>query len=151
MEVAISESIIFSELPGISVPYTHMEGIYKFDGQHDPNCPAVVAMSVIGGKWKIPALYMMLDGPIRPGELQRRLPGVTRQVLTTQLRELELDNVISRREYGEIPPRVEYALTTFGRTLTPILNLLYRWGELHKEVIETGRMESIVSANQETI
>lgn len=105
----------------------------------EPGCPTLATVSVIGGKWKIPILYMLLGGPQRPSTLQRRLPGVNRQVLTAQLRELEQDQVVGRTEYGEVPPRVEYYLTEFGLTLAPALGALYRWGEEHQARVENLR------------
>jgi DNA-binding HxlR family transcriptional regulator len=86
-------------------------------------------MRVIGGKWKSAALLQLRAGPTRFNALKRRLPGVTQRMLAQQLRELETDGVVSRKVMEIVPPHVEYALTSKGATLIPILNWLAEWGE----------------------
>jgi DNA-binding HxlR family transcriptional regulator len=86
-------------------------------------------MEAIGGKWKGVILGYLLGGTMRFGELKRRLPEVTQRMLTTQLRELEAHGIVERKVYAEVPPRVEYSLTEFGRTLEPILVQMKSWGE----------------------
>lgn len=88
-------------------------------------------MDIIGGKWKPSILYRLSDGTKRFGELQRLLKTVTQRTLTQQLRDLERDGMISRRIYPEVPPRVEYSLTERGRSLEPVLALLFDWGVEH--------------------
>ncbi len=97
--------------------------------QQQYGCPAEAALDVIGGKWKGVILYHLMDGEKRFGELSRLLPGVTQRMLTLQLRELEEDEVIHREIYKQIPPKVEYSLTEFGRSLEPTITLMCRWGE----------------------
>jgi len=92
------------------------------------HCPVEAALDVIGGKWKPLILWALGDTVMRFGELQKELPGVNTKMLTKQLRELEEDGVIRRKVYPEVPPRVEYAITDFGKTLLPILNALCTWG-----------------------
>ena len=92
------------------------------------HCPVEAALDVIGGKWKALILWHLCDGVKRFSELQRELPGVNAKMLTRQLRELEGDGVVQRTVYPEVPPRVEYAVTEFGRTLLPILEALCAWG-----------------------
>ncbi len=92
------------------------------------HCPVEAALDVIGGKWKPLILWALGDKVLRFNELQKALPGVNTKMLTKQLRELEEDGVISRKVYPEVPPRVEYAITDFGRTLIPILRELCNWG-----------------------
>ena len=92
------------------------------------HCPVEAALDVIGGKWKPLILWALGDAVMRFGELQKELPGVNTKMLTKQLRELEEDGVIRRKVYPEVPPRVEYAITDFGKTLLPILNALCTWG-----------------------
>ena len=91
-------------------------------------CPVEAALDVIGGKWKPLILWALGDDVLRFSELQKGLPGVNAKMLTKQLRELEMDGVITRTVYPEVPPRVEYSITEFGRTLIPILQALCNWG-----------------------
>ncbi len=99
-------------------------------------CPVEVTLDVIGGKWKGMVLYCLLNGTARFNELRRLIPKATQRVLTTQLRELEQDGVISRKVYPEVPPRVEYSLTEFGLSLKPILELMGAWGEEYRQLVE---------------
>ena len=92
------------------------------------HCPVEAALEVIGRKWKALILWHLCDGVKRFSELQRELPGINAKMLTRQLRELEGDGVVQRTVYPEVPPRVEYAVTEFGRTLLPILEALCAWG-----------------------
>ena len=101
----------------------------------DYGCPIEVTLDVIGGKWKGMVLYRLLQGAARFNELRRETPKITQRVLTLQLRELERDGVICRTVHPEVPPRVEYSLTEFGRTLTPILSMMETWGERYRTVV----------------
>jgi DNA-binding HxlR family transcriptional regulator len=91
-------------------------------------CSVEATLSVIGGLWKAVILFHLLDGKKRFGELSRLVPGATQRMLTLQLRELEGDGVISRTVFPEVPPRVEYELTDFGRSLEPVLLTMRDWG-----------------------
>lgn len=96
-------------------------------------CPVTATMKVLGGKWKpilINAIYF--TAPARFGELKRSVIGITQSMLTQQLRELEDDGIISRKIYAEIPPKVEYTLTEFGLTLSPVIQTMAKWGEEFK-------------------
>ncbi len=96
-------------------------------------CPITATMKVLGGKWKpilINAIYF--TAPARFGELKRSVNGITQSMLTQQLRELEEDGIIRRKIYAEIPPRVEYTLTEFGLTLSPILQSMAIWGKEYR-------------------
>lgn len=86
-------------------------------------------LDVIGGKWKGIILYHLIDGTKRFNEFRRLHPEITQSMLTLQLRELERDGIIHREVYKEVPPRVEYSLTDFGRTLEPIIVSMKAWGE----------------------
>lgn len=97
------------------------------------SCPVTATMKVLGGKWKsilINAIYF--TSPARFGELKRSVVGITQSMLTTQLRELEDDGIITRKIYAEIPPRVEYTLTEFGLTLSPIILSMAEWGKQYR-------------------
>jgi DNA-binding HxlR family transcriptional regulator len=91
-------------------------------------CPVEAALDVIGNKWKGIILYHLLGGLKRFSELKRLMPGVSQRILTLQLRELEKDNVIKRKVYPEVPPKVEYSLSELGLSLEPILIALREWG-----------------------
>lgn len=93
------------------------------------SCPMVMTINVIGGKWKPVILHMLSSSCMRFSELKKNIPPVSQKMLTQQLRELELDGVVSRTVYPEVPPRVEYALTNRGVSLMPVIVALYQWGE----------------------
>ena len=95
------------------------------------NCPVTATMSVIGGKWKILILWLIYNEINRFGKMSMILKTISKQMLTTQLRELEQDGIIKRVIYPEIPPRVEYFLTEKGNSLMPIIDLMKDWGYEH--------------------
>ncbi len=92
------------------------------------SCPVEAAVSTIGGKWKIFIIYNLLQGTKRFGELKKLIPGITQKMLTQQLRELEEKNIIRRKIYPEVPPKVEYSMTELGKKLEPVLEHLCQWG-----------------------
>lgn len=96
-------------------------------------CSVEATLSVIGGAWKAVIVFHLLEGKRRFGELSRLVPGATQRMLTLQLRELEGDGVISRTVFPEVPPRVEYELTEFGRSLRPVLKTMQDWGLAFQE------------------
>ena len=102
------------------------------------HCPVEAALEVIGGKWKPLILWALGNNVMRFGELQKGLPGVNAKMLTKQLRELEEDGVITRTVFPEVPPRVEYAITDFGKTLIPILQALCNWGAHYLDIDEAS-------------
>jgi DNA-binding HxlR family transcriptional regulator len=105
-------------------------------------CGLDAALFVLGGKWKPLILFHLAHGTRRYGELRRAVGGVSDKVLIQQLKELQADGIIDRIDYGEIPPRVEYSLTTFGRTLGKALAPLCEWGTKYSadvEAIVAGR------------
>ncbi|MDH5571741.1 MAG: helix-turn-helix transcriptional regulator [Gammaproteobacteria bacterium] len=109
----------------------------------DFRCPVEATLDVIGGKWKCVILYHLLNETKRFNELRRLMPDVTQRMLTRQLRELEADQVINRKVYPEVPPKVEYSLTEFGVTLGPILTMLKEWGFEYIEQISEIRNQQI--------
>jgi len=100
--------------------------------QKEYRCTVGVTLDIIGGKWKAVILWHLSHKTLRFSQLQRRLPGVTQKMLTQQLRELERDGMVHRQVYPEVPPRVEYSLTTEGMTLQPILSQMCQWGKDHQ-------------------
>lgn len=92
-------------------------------------CPVTYTMGVIGGKWKPIILYLISKDVNRFGVLQRSIEGISKQMLTKQLRELEADGLLNRVIYPEIPPRVEYFITEKGNSLFPIIKEMSNWGK----------------------
>jgi DNA-binding HxlR family transcriptional regulator len=92
------------------------------------NCPVTATMQLIGGKWKLLIMYLIVNDINRFGKMGMMLKGISKQMLTSQLRELENDGIIERKIYPEIPPRVEYFLTEKGRSLLPIIEAMKDWG-----------------------
>jgi DNA-binding HxlR family transcriptional regulator len=93
------------------------------------HCPLTFAVKAVSGKWKLYILSLLSDGaPKRYGEFKNTCENLTEKMLTSQLRELERDGIISRKVFPEVPPRVEYSLTELGRKLMPVFDLLYVWG-----------------------
>jgi DNA-binding HxlR family transcriptional regulator len=95
------------------------------------HCPVEVTLDVIGGKWKVVILFWLKDNVLRFAELRRKIPGISERMLTQQLRELERHGVVERKVYAEVPPKVEYSLTPYGRTLRPITEMMCEWGKNH--------------------
>lgn len=93
------------------------------------------ALEVMGGKWKPLIIYHLFTGCKRMSELKRLIPDITQKMLTTQLRALEKDEIVQRKVYSEIPPRVEYELTEYALGLKPALDLLCYWGEEHLDKV----------------
>ncbi len=101
-------------------------------------CAVEAAIEAIGGKLKGVILYH-LGSTKRFNELHKLMPSITQRVLTKQLRELEQDGIVLRTVYAEVPPRVEYSLTEFGKTLQPILAELEKWGGQYLEKLSQNR------------
>jgi len=92
-------------------------------------CPVTATIALIGGRWKTIILFVLSDHTRRFGEIAARMPSISRKVLTEQLKELEADGLISREQFREIPPRVEYSLTDLGKSLSPVLDEMAAWGK----------------------
>ncbi len=92
-------------------------------------CAVDYAFQRIGGKYKGRILWVLRDGLLRYGELNRAVVGITAKMLTQALKELEADNLISRKVYLEVPPKVEYTLTETGKELIPFISQMRSWGE----------------------
>ncbi len=102
--------------------------------RRETQCPAEHTLNVIGRRWKIPILWHLSRGTKRFSELKRGVGGITQKMLTQQLREMERDGVVQRRVYPQVPPRVEYSLTTLGRSLRPVVDAMCRWGDRQMSV-----------------
>jgi DNA-binding HxlR family transcriptional regulator len=108
------------------------------------NCSVEATLDVMGGKWKPVILFHLLNSTKRFNELRRLLPDVTQRMLTLQLRELEEVGIVHREVYKEVPPKVEYSLTPFGRSLEPILLLMRDWGD---QFMQARRESDLMSDN----
>ena len=97
-----------------------------------PACPVETTLMLIGSKWKVLILRDLMPGTKRFGELRRSIGSVSQKVLTAQLRDMKACGLVDRRVYAEVPPRVEYSLTELGRSLRPILDAMWAWGEAYK-------------------
>jgi len=92
-------------------------------------CPIAATLQYIGGRWKTIILYYLTSGTRRFGEIAARIPPISKKVLTQQLKELERDGLITRKEYKEIPARVEYSLTELGESLSGVFREMSNWGK----------------------
>jgi len=95
-------------------------------------CQVEDALGILVGKWKpLILLHLLKEGTQRFSELKRSIPGITQKMLTKQLRELESEDIIDRVVYPQVPPKVEYSITEYGRSLEPILEAMHEWGMNH--------------------
>ena len=104
----------------------------KVDVKSLPACPVETTLTLIGDKWKVLILRDLMPGPKRCGELKKSIGSVSQKVLTAQLRDMEQNGLVHREVFAEVPPRVEYSLTELGRSLKPILDAMWNWGEEFK-------------------
>lgn len=109
----------------------------KYDNNFD-DCPLTFALNLIGGKWRLPIIWAIYQNEvIRYNELKRSVEGITNMMLTQSLKEMETYDIINRKQYEEIPPRVEYSLTDNGKELISVLKKLANWGsKIKKELSE---------------
>ncbi len=97
------------------------------------DCPLTAALAAVGGKWKMIIIYWLAQRPLHFAALRRELSGVSQKVLTEQLKELVADGIVWREETGPAPARVVYSLTTYGRSLMPLVESVRQWGRGHIE------------------
>jgi DNA-binding HxlR family transcriptional regulator len=102
------------------------------------DCPLADLIDLIGGRWKVLALWRLLDGPKRFTELKRLMPGVTQKMLTQQLRKLEAAGLVRREVFPQVPPKVEYSLTPTGEELRSLLSTLAAWAQAHMPALRAG-------------
>lgn len=101
------------------------------------DCGLHLTKEVLNGKWK-PALLNAISMDVkRPSEILRLLPGATRRVLNVQLKELEQHGMVEKKVYPELPPKVEYSLTTIGWSLMPIIDAMNQWGDANRDILES--------------
>lgn len=103
----------------------------------NPNCPISASIKIISGKWKTLILYHLFQGTKRFNELEKLMPKVTQRMLIKQLRELESYQIVKRKVYPVVPPKVEYSLTELGQTLKPVIDQLTKWGEDYINELQT--------------
>jgi len=107
---------------------------FQNESQIKKNCGMAYTLSVLNGRWKPTIIWQLLEyKTLRFSELKRGIEGISERVLSSQLRELEADQLIARRVYNEVPPRVEYELTELGLSMRPLLDSMTEWGEMHRE------------------
>lgn len=106
------------------------------------NCGLDLIGEVLYGKWKIRLLWFINEGHKRPSELQRKIPDASRRVLNIQLKELEEHELVSKVIYPVVPPKVEYSLTEFGKTLIPVIATLGNWGNENEERLRNVIMQT---------
>lgn len=94
-------------------------------------CPVTATLSVIGGRWKPILLWTLANGSKRFGQLDAIITGISRKILTEQLKDLEASGLITRTQFNETPPRVEYALSERGKSLKPVMKAMSEWGTEH--------------------
>ncbi|MGC8493361.1 MAG: winged helix-turn-helix transcriptional regulator [Syntrophobacteraceae bacterium] len=97
-------------------------------------CPVEITLALLGNKWKVLILRELFKGTRRFGELFHGISGISQKMLTQQLRQMEEDDLVERKVYAEVPPRVEYSITETGRSLKPILDEMHRWGERYRDL-----------------
>ncbi|MCS0588391.1 winged helix-turn-helix transcriptional regulator [Massilia norwichensis] len=109
----------------------------------EPTCGLDVALHYVGGKWKPILLFHLQGAPRRFGELKRLVSGISEKVLIQQLRSLTEDGILTRHDFMAVPPRVEYAITDFGRTLALALQPLCEWGNRHRAHFQAQQDEHV--------
>jgi DNA-binding HxlR family transcriptional regulator len=114
-----------------------------------PDCPLTAAVAAIGGKWKLIILYQLSQSPLHFAALRRLVPGISQKVLTEQLGALMGDGLVERRRTGSVPSPVVYSLSTYGRSLFPLLDSALGWGRNHL-ARRTGRIADHANALSNT-
>lgn len=113
------------------------------------NCGLDLIGEVLYGKWKIRLLWFIDQGHKRPSELQRKIPDATRRVLNVQLKELEDHELVTKTIYPVVPPKVEYELTDFGKSLIPVIATLGQWADNHEDRLRSVILKQIVTSDLE--
>lgn len=111
------------------------------------NCGLDLIGEVLYGKWKIRLLWFINQGHQRPSELQRKIPDASRRVLNIQLKELENHDLVTRKVYPVVPPKVEYSLTEFGKTVIPVIAALGQWADDHEHHLRDVILKQVVNSD----
>ena len=123
----------------------HNESTSQSTAPNLPACPVETTLTLISDKWKVLILRDLLTGTKRFGELRKSIGTVSQKVLTSQLRQMEESGLLTRTVYAEVPPRVEYTLTPLGKSMSPILEAMAKWGTAYK----AGVAGAAVTAGEE--
>ena len=107
-------------------------------------CPVLHALNLLGGKWRLPIIWHLLEGGLRYNQLKRQLQGITNIMLTRSLQDLEECGLVKRIQHSEIPPHVEYFLTEHAKKLIPAMEIFQEWGE-EQMLLEKGELEPAIS------
>ncbi len=113
------------------------------------NCGLDLIGEVLYGKWKIRLLWSINEGHQRPSELQRKIPDASRRVLNVQLKELEDHGLVTKVIYPVVPPKVEYSLTEFGKSLIPVVGALGQWADQHQDRLRESIIKRISGAAEQ--
>jgi DNA-binding HxlR family transcriptional regulator len=119
----------------MSVSKKALSGNHQKDARPNPvqGCPLTAALAALGGKWKLIIVYFLAESPKHFAALRKAMPGISRKVLTQQLRELMSDGIVNRNAKGAVPAPVEYSLTEYGRSVLPLVEDVRVWGRAHLE------------------
>ena len=101
-----------------------------------PACPVEMTLQIIGNRWSILIVRDLMSGTKRFGELMKSIDGISQKVLTQNLRKMEGNNIVHRKVYAQVPPKVEYSLTKIGKTLEIVIDSMFEWGEDYKKGLE---------------
>lgn len=99
------------------------------------SCGTAVTLALISGRWKLNILWQLLEGKLRYGDIKKRIPNISERMLALQLKEMEIDRLVTRTVYPQVPPRVEYELTSLGQSMEPMLRSIDEWGDEYKKTM----------------
>ena len=125
-----------------------INGENKFNfviGEKGYFCPVEVTLDLIGGKWKGIIIFNLKRGTLRFNEIQKQMPSISERMLIKELRDLEKNGLVERKVYAEVPPKVEYSLTEYGKTIIPIIDLICSWGLTHIELYANDQTPALFS------
>ncbi|MEV4240380.1 MULTISPECIES: helix-turn-helix domain-containing protein [unclassified Nocardia] len=111
-------------------------------GDYEADCPARLGVDLFGNRWLAVIVYMLREGPMRPGDLRTAIGGISQKMLTQTLRRMETMTLIERHRYAEAPPRVEYELTEAGRDLLITIYSLGEWADRHGDSVRSAMSDS---------